>query len=201
MGARFRGRGPTDDPKAHERGTDRSSPLTDARASIFSPGSPGVPAAAALVCAVIVIGAALACGGSKAPETNAGADGAAKDGHTDGGAPSGNAILIGHYGSMTGSEATFGQSTSNGVRLALKEFNDAGGLGGRTISLKEYDTQGKTEEAGTAVTRLCTNDKVTAILGRWPPSLSIAGGSCRAGERRPDDHSSRRTRASRGSAT
>jgi branched-chain amino acid transport system substrate-binding protein len=29
-------------------------------------------------------------------------------------------VLIGHYGSMTGSEATFGQSTDNGIRLAIK---------------------------------------------------------------------------------
>src|SRR5206468_8244117 len=84
-------------------------------------------------------------------------------------------IQIGHYGSLTGSEATFGRSTSNGIQLAIKEFNAAGGLGGRKISLVEYDTQGKTEEAGTAVTRLCTRDKVTAILGEVASSLSLAG--------------------------
>src|SRR5437867_1690382 len=93
-----------------------------------------------------------------------------------GGAASGGGdILIGHYGSLTGSEATFGKSTSNGIRLAIKEFNAAGGLGGRKISLVEYDTQGKTEEAGTAVTRLCTKDKVTAVLVEVASSLSLAG--------------------------
>ena len=91
-------------------------------------------------------------------------------------APSGESILIGHFGSMTGSEATFGQSTDNGVRLAVKEFNAAGGLKGRPIALKTYDDQGKSQEAGTAVTRLITSDKVTAVLGEVASSLSLAGG-------------------------
>jgi branched-chain amino acid transport system substrate-binding protein len=85
-------------------------------------------------------------------------------------------ILVGHYGSMTGSEATFGQSTDNGIKLAVKEINAAGGVNGRPLKILTYDTQGKTQEAGTAVTRLITNDKVTALLGEVASSLSIAGG-------------------------
>lgn len=34
-------------------------------------------------------------------------------------------IKVGHYASMTGKEATFGQSTDQGIRLALKEINAA----------------------------------------------------------------------------
>lgn len=85
-------------------------------------------------------------------------------------------ILIGHYGSLTGSEATFGQNTSRGIRLAVKEINNAGGVNSRKIELKEYDTQGKTQEAGSAVTRLLTSDKVVALLGEVASSLSITGG-------------------------
>ncbi|MCC6133037.1 MAG: ABC transporter substrate-binding protein [Acidobacteria bacterium] len=85
-------------------------------------------------------------------------------------------ILIGHYGSLTGSEATFGQSTDNGIKLAIKERNAAGGVNGKQVLLKTYDTQGKSQEAGTAVTRLITDDKVTALLGEVASSLSIAGG-------------------------
>ncbi len=85
-------------------------------------------------------------------------------------------ILIGHYGSLTGSEATFGQSTSNGIRLAIKEFNAAGGLNGRMIELKEYDTKGDAKEATNAVTRLVTSDKVAAVLGEVASGLSLAGG-------------------------
>ncbi len=84
-------------------------------------------------------------------------------------------IKIGHYGSLTGSEATFGQSTSNGLKLAIAEINAAGGINGNKIVLVEYDTKGDTKEAGAVVTRLCTKDKVTAVIGEVASSLSLAG--------------------------
>jgi len=85
-------------------------------------------------------------------------------------------ILVGHYGSMTGSEATFGQSTDNGIRLAVEERNAAGGVKGRKIEIKTLDTAGKAQEAGGAVTRLINQDHVTALLGEVASKLSIAGG-------------------------
>ena len=100
----------------------------------------------------------------------------------DGAAPGGgegasDVILIGEYGSLTGSEATFGQSTHNGVMLAIDEINAAGGLNGKKLEVKVYDDQGKTQEAGTVVTRLITNDKVVAVIGEVASSLSLAGGA------------------------
>ncbi len=108
-------------------------------------------------------------GGTTQP---AAATGSTANGAAGGGKP----ILIGHFASMTGSEATFGQSTDAGIRLAVKEANAAGGIMGRTIELKTYDDQGKPQEAGTAVTRLITSDKVAAVLGEVASSLSLAGG-------------------------
>jgi branched-chain amino acid transport system substrate-binding protein len=86
-----------------------------------------------------------------------------------------NTILIGHYASMTGSEATFGVSTDNGIKLAVEERNAAGGVKGKQIKVITYDDQGKAQEAGTAVTRLIDQDKVTAILGEVASSRSLAG--------------------------
>lgn len=85
-------------------------------------------------------------------------------------------IVIGHYASMTGSEATFGISTDNGIKLAVEEINAAGGIKGKKIKLITYDDQGKAQEAATVVTRLITQDKVAAILGEVASSRSIAGG-------------------------
>lgn len=86
-------------------------------------------------------------------------------------------IVVGHYGSMTGKEATFGQSTDEGIRLALKEINAVGGIDGRMIEVKTYDTKGESKEAGLAVTRFITDDKVTAVIGEVASSLSLAGGA------------------------
>jgi branched-chain amino acid transport system substrate-binding protein len=93
-----------------------------------------------------------------------------------GGAGGSGDIVIGHYGSLTGSEATFGQSTSNGIRLAIEEVNAAGGIGGRKVSLKEYDTRGDAGEAKLAVERLVKSDRVAAVLGEVASKLSLAGG-------------------------
>jgi branched-chain amino acid transport system substrate-binding protein len=92
------------------------------------------------------------------------------------GALTGDTIRIGEFGSMTGAEATFGQSTHNGIVLAVEEQNATGGVKGKKIELRSYDDQGKTQEAGTAVTRLINQDGVVAIIGEVASSLSIAGG-------------------------
>lgn len=97
----------------------------------------------------------------------------------DGGSGASDPILIGHYGSLTGSKATFGKSTDNGIKLAVKEVNAAGGVtvGGvkRMVSLISEDTEGKAEKAGTVVTKLITKDKVSAVLGEVASSITLAG--------------------------
>src|SRR6187399_3082426 len=55
-------------------------------------------------------------------------------------------IKVGYYGSMTGKEATFGQSTYNGVKIALDEINKAGGLNGKKLEVIPYDDKGDSKE-------------------------------------------------------
>ena len=86
----------------------------------------------------------------------------------------GNVILIGHVASMTGEQATFGQSTDNAIRLAIKEANSAGGVKGKQLEVKTYDDQGKPEEAAIAATRLIVQDKVAVLLGEVASSRSLA---------------------------
>ncbi len=83
-------------------------------------------------------------------------------------------IKIGEVGSMTGSEATFGISTHEGIELAIKEQNAKGGIKGQKIELISLDDQGKPEEAAIATTKLITQDKVVAILGEVASSRSLA---------------------------
>jgi len=92
----------------------------------------------------------------------------------DGAASSGDVIKIGEVGSMTGSEATFGTSTHNGVDLAIRQINAAGGVKGKKLQVITLDDQGKPEEAATAVTKLITQNGVAAILGEVASSRSLA---------------------------
>jgi branched-chain amino acid transport system substrate-binding protein len=93
--------------------------------------------------------------------------------HDDGTGP----IVIGHYASLTGSEASFGRSDDLGLTLAVEERNARGGIRGRPIKVVTLDDASKAQEAGTAVTRLITEHHVVAIVGEVSSSLSLAGGA------------------------
>jgi len=86
-----------------------------------------------------------------------------------------NEILIGEYESLTGAEATFGISSTNGLKLAVEEINGSGGLLGKQIKLITYDNQGRPSEAATVVQKLINKDKVVAIIGEVASSRSKAG--------------------------
>lgn len=77
----------------------------------------------------------------------------------------GETIKVGEIGSMTGSEATFGESTHNGIKLAVDEFNAAGGLNGKKVELLTLDNQGKDDETANATAKLVNQEKVVALLG------------------------------------
>ncbi|HZH18541.1 MAG TPA: ABC transporter substrate-binding protein [Archangium sp.] len=83
-------------------------------------------------------------------------------------------ILIGTLGSLTGSEASFGTVVRDGIQFAVEQVNAAGGVNGRKVELRSYDTQGKLEESVAAAKRLLTQDRVVLILGDVTSSGSLA---------------------------
>ncbi len=83
-------------------------------------------------------------------------------------------VLIGEYGSMTGTEATFGISTHEGVMMAIEEKNKTGGVKGRKLKVISLDDQGKSEEAAAVVTRLITENNVIALIGEVASGRSLA---------------------------
>jgi branched-chain amino acid transport system substrate-binding protein len=91
-------------------------------------------------------------------------------------APQSAEIVIGHYASMTGNTAHFGQDTDKAVRLAIDEQNASGGLLGKTVRVVTLDDRGDSAEAANAVSRLIDVEKASAILGEVSSSLSLAGG-------------------------
>ncbi len=87
-----------------------------------------------------------------------------------------NTIVVGHFASMSGAEATFGISTDNAIKIAIKERNAKGGVKGKQIVLQTIDDASKTTEASTAVTRLINDHGAVAILGEVASGRSLAGG-------------------------
>jgi len=56
-------------------------------------------------------------------------------------------VVVGHYGPMSGAEATFGQSTARGIRLAIKEVNGSGGRVCEISELKSGFTESNSKPA------------------------------------------------------
>jgi len=82
-------------------------------------------------------------------------------------------IVIGEFASLTGSEATFGINSSNGVELAKQEINNAGGVLGRKIKTVIEDDQSKPGQPSSAVKKLIASDKAIAIVGEIASSRSL----------------------------
>lgn len=103
------------------------------------------------------------CNQSSSPSTNA----------PDSSSAAGAVIKVGEYGSLTGTEATFGQSTHKGIQLAITELNSAGGALGRKFELHTEDDQSQAGMSATVVRKLISSDGVAAILGEVASSRSL----------------------------
>lgn len=74
-------------------------------------------------------------------------------------------IKIGINYELSGGVATYGQSSVDGIMMAIDEINAAGGVNGKTITPVRYDNKSDPQEAATLANKLISQDKVLAILG------------------------------------
>ncbi len=101
-------------------------------------------AMAAMLCASLLTG----CGGEKKQAADAG-----------------DTIKVGGAFELTGNVANYGKSIESGVKLAIDEINEKGGVNGKKLALVESDNKSEPAESGNSVTKLVTQDKVVAVLG------------------------------------
>ena len=85
----------------------------------------------------------------------------------------GTVIKVGEFASLTGSEATFGQSSHKGTQLAIDELNASGGVLGKQLKLITEDNQSQAGQSATVVRKLISSDGVVAILGEVASSRSL----------------------------
>lgn len=89
-------------------------------------------------------------------------------------ADAGNTIKVGIYADLTGATSSFGQSTKNGIELAIEEINANGGVLGKKLEPILEDDQGRPEQAKTVVQKLISQDKVQVVLGEVASTNSLA---------------------------
>lgn len=74
-------------------------------------------------------------------------------------------IKIGANFELTGNVANYGSATLDGLKLAIKEVNDAGGVNGKKITIVAADNKSEASEAVNAATKLISDDKVKVVVG------------------------------------
>lgn len=77
----------------------------------------------------------------------------------------GDPIVIGGFGALTGTSSAGGNNVYRGSELALEWINSHGGINGRPLEMIMYDDATTPEGAVKAVTRLMDEDEVPVILG------------------------------------
>ena len=86
-------------------------------------------------------------------------------------------VNVGVIMPLSGPNAQFGINSRNGVELVADEINKAGGiaeLGGAKINLVVADATSTPTTAGTVAQRLITQQDMTAVLGAFASSLTLA---------------------------
>ncbi|MEJ5308773.1 MAG: ABC transporter substrate-binding protein [Anaerolineae bacterium] len=85
----------------------------------------------------------------------------------------GGTIKIAILAPLSGDVATFGQSTRDGVLLAIEEWNAKGGIDGKKIEYVVEDSQCNAEAAVSAANKVIDQDGVKFIIGEVCSSASI----------------------------
>jgi branched-chain amino acid transport system substrate-binding protein len=83
-------------------------------------------------------------------------------------------IKIGGIFPLSGSVAVYGIECKNGVELAIKQINAAGGIDGKKLVLIAEDDEGNPEKTVNAYQKLTTKDGVKIIIGSLTSGCTAA---------------------------
>lgn len=89
-------------------------------------------------------------------------------------AGSGDTVKVGANFEITGGVANYGSQTLNGIKLAVKQANDNGGVNGKKLELVIADNKSEASEAANAATKLISTDKVKVLVGPATTSNMLA---------------------------
>jgi branched-chain amino acid transport system substrate-binding protein len=82
-------------------------------------------------------------------------------------------IKVGFFMSMTGRDASFGEASLRGARLAVDELNAAGGVLDRPVELVVEDNRSLAGESATAAKKLISRDHVVALVGECSSARTL----------------------------
>ena len=88
-------------------------------------------------------------------------------------APAGEPVKVGFFMSITGRDASFGEASLRGARLAVEEVNARGGVLGRPLEMVVEDNRSLAGESATAAKKLIARDRVVALVGECSSARTL----------------------------
>ena len=82
-------------------------------------------------------------------------------------------VTVGASGPLSGPLAYFGSTYANGIDLAFREFNRAGGLNGATVKLRLIDDKADPREGTTAAQKHCDDESEIVVIAHVNAGVTI----------------------------
>ena len=89
-------------------------------------------------------------------------------------ATSGEPVVIGVSGPLTGANAQYGAQWKKGFDLALAEINDGGGIGGRPLVYQFEDSQSDPRQSVAIAQKFVSDPKIVVEVGDFSSTASMA---------------------------
>src|SRR5689334_14903892 len=127
----------------------------------------------ALLATILFAMLLAACGASNPAAQSGGANPTAAAAQS-GAASSGEAILVGVSGPLTGPNAQYGAQWKKGFDLALDAINGKGGINGRKLQYQFEDSQSDPKQSVVLAQKFVADPRIVAELGDFSSTASMA---------------------------
>lgn len=107
------------------------------------------------------------CGGDKAVSGTGGGE------SSSAGADGGGEITIAVVGPQTGDNAEYGKSMKTAAQIAVDEWNEKGGILGKTVKLVDFDDANSSEQAASIAEKIVGDQSISAVLGHFSSGVAM----------------------------
>lgn len=99
--------------------------------------------------------------------------GAGSEEPSSGGSSSGGEVTLAFVGPQTGDNAEYGKSMKTAMQIAIDEWNEKGGVIGKTIKLVDFDDANTSEQAASIAEKIVGDKSISAVVGHFSSGVAM----------------------------
>ena len=88
-------------------------------------------------------------------------------------ADKGGEITLAFVGPQTGDNAEYGKSMKTAMQIAIDEWNEKGGVIGKTIKMVDYDDANTSEQAASVAEKIVGDKSISAVVGHFSSGVAM----------------------------